>query len=117
METAMNTDFPRRTLGRQGPTVSAIGLGCMGMSDFYGPSEESTNLAVLDHALDIGINFLDTADMYGVGENKRLLSKVLATRRRSEEHTSETQSLMRTSYAVFCLKKETNKVHIYPIQM
>src|SRR3546814_15732940 len=81
METAMNTDFPRRTLGRQGPTVSAIGLGCMGMSDFYGPSEESTNLAVLDHALDIGINFLDTADMYGVGENERLLSKVLATRR------------------------------------
>src|SRR3546814_8645424 len=81
METAMNTDFPRRTLGRQGPTVSAIGLGYMGMSDFYGPSEESTNLAVLDHALDIGINFLDTADMYGVGENERLLSKVLATRR------------------------------------
>src|SRR3546814_11026858 len=81
METAMNTDFPRRTLGRQGPTVSAIGLGCMGMSDFYGPSEESTNFAVLDHALDIGINFLDTADMYGVGENERLLSKVLATRR------------------------------------
>src|SRR3546814_15793295 len=53
----------------------------MGMSDFYGPSEESTNLAVLDHALDIGINFLDTADMYAVGENERLLSKVLATRR------------------------------------
>src|SRR3546814_12578593 len=53
----------------------------MGMSDFYGPSEESTNFAVLDHALDIGINFLDTADMYGVGENERLLSKVLATRR------------------------------------
>jgi aryl-alcohol dehydrogenase-like predicted oxidoreductase len=77
----MHTDFPRRTLGRQGPTVSAIGLGCMGMSDFYGPSEESTNLAVLDHALDIGINFLDTADMYGVGENERLLSKVLASRR------------------------------------
>src|SRR3546814_7542279 len=77
METAMNTDFPRRTLGRQGPTVSAIGLGCMGMSDFYGPSEESTTLAVLDHALDIGINFLDTADLYGVGENERLLSKVL----------------------------------------
>src|SRR3546814_7963237 len=101
METAMNTDFPRRTLGRQGPTVSAIGLGCMGMSDFYGPSEESTNFAVLDHALDIGINFLDTADMYGVGENERLLSKV-----RSEEHTSELQSLMRNSYAVLCLKKK-----------
>src|SRR3546814_6703208 len=160
----------------------------MGMSDFYGPSEESTNLAVLDHALDIGINFRHTADMYGVGENERLLSKVLATRRdevvlatkcgnvrapngdflridgspeyvaqacdaslqrlgvdyidlyyqhrvdrnvpiedtigamqrlveagkvrylgmRSEEHTSELQSLMRNSYAVFCLTTQTN---------
>ncbi|HJR73335.1 MAG TPA: aldo/keto reductase [Luteimonas sp.] len=74
-------DFPRRTLGRQGLTVSAIGLGCMGMSDFYGPSEEAANLAVLNHAIDIGVNFLDTADMYGVGENERLLSKVLSTRR------------------------------------
>ncbi|AXK72728.1 aldo/keto reductase [Lysobacter sp. TY2-98] len=76
----MTTSFPRRTLG-QGLTVSAIGLGCMGMSDFYGPSEEAANLAVLNHALDIGINFLDTADMYGVGENEKLLSKVLKTRR------------------------------------
>ncbi len=74
-------DFPRRTLGRQGLTVSAIGLGCMGMSDFYGPSEEAANLAVLNHAIDIGVNFLDTADMYGVGENERLLSKVLSARR------------------------------------
>ena len=49
----------------------------MGMSDFYGPSEEATNLAVLHHALDIGVNFLDTADMYGVGENERLLGQVL----------------------------------------
>jgi aryl-alcohol dehydrogenase-like predicted oxidoreductase len=75
-----NAGFPRRTLG-QGLTVSAIGLGCMGMSDFYGPSEEATNLAVLHHALDIGIDFLDTADMYGVGENERLLSKLLGERR------------------------------------
>src|SRR5688500_4435423 len=82
MELIMNTTaYPRRTLGRQGLTVSAIGLGCMGMSDFYGPSEESTNLAVLNHAIDIGVNFLDTADMYGVGENERLLAKVLKTRR------------------------------------
>ena len=77
----MHTDYPRRTLGRQGLTVSVIGLGCMGMSDFYGPSEESTNLAVLEHALDIGVNFLDTADMYGVGANERLLARVLGTRR------------------------------------
>jgi len=75
-----NAGFPRRTLG-QGLTVSAIGLGCMGMSDFYGPSEEATNLAVLNHALDIGIDFLDTADMYGVGRNERLLSLLLRERR------------------------------------
>ncbi|TWI04591.1 aryl-alcohol dehydrogenase-like predicted oxidoreductase [Luteimonas cucumeris] len=77
----MSLPFPRRTLGRQGLTVSAIGLGCMGMSDFYGPSEEAGNLAVLNHAIDIGVNFLDTADMYGVGDNERLLAKVLRTRR------------------------------------
>ena len=81
MTDATTTAFPRRTLGRQGLVVSALGLGCMGMSDFYGPSEEATNLAVLHHALDIGVNFLDTADMYGVGENEKLLAKVLRERR------------------------------------
>ena len=73
--------IPRRKLGSQGLEVSAIGLGCMGMSDFYGPSDEATNLRVLNAALDIGINFLDTADMYGVGANERLLANVLKTRR------------------------------------
>jgi aryl-alcohol dehydrogenase-like predicted oxidoreductase len=73
--------IPRRKLGPQGLEVSAIGLGCMGMSDFYGPSDESTNLRVLNAALDIGINFLDTADMYGVGANERLLAQILKTRR------------------------------------
>ncbi|MGO9945725.1 MAG: aldo/keto reductase [Steroidobacteraceae bacterium] len=73
--------MPRRKLGPQGLEVSSIGLGCMGMSDFYGPSDEATNLRVLNAALDIGINFLDTADMYGVGANERLLAKVLKTRR------------------------------------
>jgi aryl-alcohol dehydrogenase-like predicted oxidoreductase len=53
----------------------------MGMSEFYGPSDEAESLKVLNHALDIGVNFLDTADMYGSGENERLLSKVLSTRR------------------------------------
>ena len=77
----MTTRVPRCQLGRQGLTVSAIGLGCMGMSDFYGPADEAANLAVLNHALDIGVNFLDTADMYGMGANERLLSQVLKTRR------------------------------------
>jgi len=73
--------FPRRRLGSAGPEVSALGLGCMGMSDFYGPADDAQSLAVLHHALDLGINFLDTADMYGIGANERLLSRLLATRR------------------------------------
>ena len=77
----MRDVIPRRTLGRSGLTVSAIGLGCMGMSDFYGPADEAANLAVLHHALDAGVDFLDTADMYGVGRNEELLAKVLRTRR------------------------------------
>ncbi len=77
----MGMKFPRRQLGHQGLEVSAIGLGCMGMSDFYGPSDEATNLRVLNAAIDIGIDFLDTADMYGVGANERLLGKVLKARR------------------------------------
>jgi aryl-alcohol dehydrogenase-like predicted oxidoreductase len=77
----MNLQIPRRKLGRQGLEVSAIGLGCMGMSDFYGPSDEGTNLSVLNTALDIGINFLDTADVYGAGANECLLGKVLKSRR------------------------------------
>jgi aryl-alcohol dehydrogenase-like predicted oxidoreductase len=77
----MSTAIPRRTLGRNGLNVSAIGLGCMGMSDFYGPADHTTNLAVLNHSIDIGVNFLDTADMYGVGRNEELLAEVLKTRR------------------------------------
>ena len=77
----MEQSIPRRTLGRDGLRVSAIGLGCMGMSEFYGASDQATNLAVLNHALDIGIDFLDTADMYGVGRNEQLLAEVLRTRR------------------------------------
>jgi aryl-alcohol dehydrogenase-like predicted oxidoreductase len=78
----MKEQLPRRTLGTSGLKVSAIGLGCMGMSDFYGDADRTTNLAVLNHALDIGVNFLDTADMYGVGRNEELLGEVLKTRRR-----------------------------------
>jgi aryl-alcohol dehydrogenase-like predicted oxidoreductase len=73
--------IPRRKLGSEGLEVSAVGLGCMGMSEFYGPSDEATNLRVLNTALDIGVNFLDTADVYGVGANEQLLAKVLKTRR------------------------------------
>ena len=72
--------LPRRTLGRD-LRVSAVGLGCMGMSDFYGPADDELSLKVLHRALDIGVNFLDTADMYGTGRNEKLLSRLLAERR------------------------------------
>lgn len=81
MTNAVSTQIPPRRLGADGPEVSCLGLGCMGMSDFYGPADDARSLAVLHHALDIGINFLDTADMYGIGANERLLSQLLATRR------------------------------------
>lgn len=70
-----------RSLGRSGLSVSAIGLGCMGMSEFYGPSDDEQSLATLAAALDLGINFFDTADMYGVGHNERLLGRFLKGRR------------------------------------
>jgi len=71
----------RRKLGANGPTVSALGLGCMGMSDFYGPMDDAESLRTLERALDLEIDFFDTADMYGVGKNEELLSKFLQHRR------------------------------------
>ncbi|MGH8517147.1 MAG: aldo/keto reductase [Panacagrimonas sp.] len=76
------SSLAQRTLGKSSLKVSAIGLGCMGMSDFYGPADDKQNLAVLNHALDIGVNFLDTADMYGPFTNEVLIGNVLKTRRR-----------------------------------
>ncbi|TDU00546.1 aryl-alcohol dehydrogenase-like predicted oxidoreductase [Azorhizobium sp. AG788] len=70
-----------RPLGRTGLSVSAIGLGCMGMSEFYGASDDTQSLATLDAALDAGITFFDTADMYGVGHNERLLGQFLKGKR------------------------------------
>ncbi len=71
----------QRRLGRNGPLVSALGLGCMGMSEFYGPSDDAGSLATIERALDLGVNLLDTADMYGAGHNEQLLSNVLRARR------------------------------------
>lgn len=70
-----------RPLGRSGLTVSALGLGCMGMSEFYGPSDEAGNLSTLHRALELGVNFLDTADMYGPYTNERLIGSFLRGRR------------------------------------
>ncbi|WP_028080582.1 aldo/keto reductase [Solimonas soli] len=77
----MTTTLPQRRLGRNGPLLSAIGLGCMGMSDFYGKRDEEESLATIAHALDRGLNFLDTADMYGPYLNEQLVGRAIKGRR------------------------------------
>jgi len=71
----------KRRLGRDGPEVSAIGLGCMGMSEFYVGGSEQESIATIHHALDRGVTFLDTADMYGWGKNEELVGRAIAGRR------------------------------------
>jgi aryl-alcohol dehydrogenase-like predicted oxidoreductase len=71
----------QRQLGKHGPLVSALGLGCMGMSDFYGPRDEAESIRTIRRALDVGVTMLDTADAYGHGENERLVGKAIAGQR------------------------------------
>jgi len=70
-----------RTLGRKGPTVSAIGLGCMGMSEFYGIGDDKESTATIHRALELGVTLLDTADMYGPFKNEELVGKAIKDRR------------------------------------
>ena len=70
-----------RRLGNQGLTVSAEGLGCMGMSEFYGQGDDDASIATIHRALDLGVNFLDTSDMYGPYRNEELVGRAIATRR------------------------------------
>jgi aryl-alcohol dehydrogenase-like predicted oxidoreductase len=71
----------KRRLGANGPEVSAIGLGCMGMSEFYGAGDEQESITTIHHAIERGVNFLDTADMYGVGRNEELVGRAIRDRR------------------------------------
>jgi aryl-alcohol dehydrogenase-like predicted oxidoreductase len=72
-----------RTLGKQGLTVSALGLGCMGMSEFYGSRDDAQSIDTIHRALDLGVNFLDTADMYGPFTNEKLVGRAIKGRRDS----------------------------------
>jgi aryl-alcohol dehydrogenase-like predicted oxidoreductase len=74
--------IPQRTLGATSPlTVSVLGLGCMGMSEFYGATDEASGIGTIHRALDLGVSFLDTADMYGPFTNEQLVGKAIADRR------------------------------------
>jgi aryl-alcohol dehydrogenase-like predicted oxidoreductase len=70
-----------RTLGRDGLDVSDLGLGCMGMSEFYGHTDDEQSIATIHRAIDLGVTLLDTADMYGVGKNEQLVGAAIADRR------------------------------------
>src|SRR5262245_25804258 len=76
-----SSSVPLRSLGRSGLAVSAEGLGCMGMSDFYGDRDDDESLATIGRALDLGVTFLDTSDMYGPFTNERLVGRAIAGRR------------------------------------
>jgi aryl-alcohol dehydrogenase-like predicted oxidoreductase len=81
MMTTTAPQLPQRTLGKHGPSVGALGLGCMGMSEFYSGRDDAESRATLEHALERGVTFYDTADMYGAGENEKLLAPFLAKHR------------------------------------
>src|SRR3954463_3974514 len=73
-----------RSLGTTGPQVSALGLGCMGMSDLYGPADEGESIATIHAAIDAGVTLIDTGDFYGAGRNELLIARALQERNRDD---------------------------------
>src|SRR5262245_31468944 len=79
--TAQKPQLPVVRLGSTGPDVGVQGLGCMGMSEFYGPTDEAESLSTLDTALELGVNHFDTADMYGSGHNEEFIGPFIRAHR------------------------------------
>ncbi|MFJ6214691.1 aldo/keto reductase [Streptomyces sp. NPDC092296] len=77
----MSTSLPTTALGTDGPVVGVQGLGCMGMSEFYGPTDTAESLATLEHALELGVTLYDTADIYGAGHNEELIGPFIRANR------------------------------------
>lgn len=95
----MTAPIGTRTLGRDGLVVSSLGLGCMGMSQSYGPADRAESLATVQRALDLGVTFLDTSDVYGSGHNEELVGEAI-TGRRDEVQLATKFSLTHTDRGV-----------------